>query len=101
MQIPIQVSAIQFIIRQGDYTLIKTSDREFIDSVALDELVDSLDPIQFFRANRQVIIAYSSCKGIRSLDFGKLEVQTEPSLAEPLVVSQKKARLFREWMARR
>jgi hypothetical protein len=101
MQVPVPVSSILYIIRQGDYTLIKTTDREFLETTPLDDLEASLDPAHFFRANRQVIIAYSTCKGIRSLDYGKLEVQTEPVMNEPLVVSQKKARAFREWMAKR
>ncbi len=101
MKLPIKVDSIRFISRQGDYTLIKTADREYIESISLDELESSLDPVLFFRANRQVIISYASCKGIRSLDYGKLEVQTDPPLGEPLVVSQKKARAFREWISKR
>ncbi len=101
MQVPVPVNTIHFITRQGDYTVIKTNEREFIESTPLDELEESLNPADFFRANRQVIIAFASCKGIRSLEYGKLEVQTEPPMSEPLVVSQKKARAFREWMASR
>lgn len=101
MQLPVPVAEIQYITRQGDYTRIKTMNREFVESTSLDDLEQSLDPTQFFRANRQVIIAFTSCKGIKSLEYGKLEVQTDPPLDEPLVVSQKKSRAFREWMAAR
>ncbi len=101
MQVPVPINTIQYITRQGDYTLIKTPDKEYIESTSLDDLEGALDPSRFFRANRQVIISFSSCKGFRSLEYGKLEVQTDPPLSEPLIVSQKKARAFREWMANR
>jgi hypothetical protein len=101
MQVPVPVNTIQYITRQGDYTLIKTPDKEYIESTSLDDLEGALDPSRFFRANRQVIISFSSCKGFRSLEYGKLEVQTDPPLSEPLIVSQKKARPFRDWMSKR
>jgi hypothetical protein len=100
VQVPVPVASIHFIEKQGDYSLIKTPGRDYVSTASLDEMENALDPDIFFRANRQIIIAFPSCRSIRSLDYGKLEVQTEPATGEPLVVSQKKAKAFREWMTR-
>lgn len=101
VQVPVAVNTIQYIQKKGEYSFIRTAERSFVSSSPLDELESVLDPSQFFRANRQVIIPFTTCKGIKSIGFGKLEVQTDPALDEPLVVSQKKARAFRDWMSNR
>lgn len=101
LQVPIAVKDIQFILKQGDYSIIKTGDRDYVTSASLDEMETQLDPVAFFRANRQVIVHFNSCKAIKKLDYGKLEVHTDPPMSELLVVSQKKNLAFRGWMANR
>jgi DNA-binding LytR/AlgR family response regulator len=100
-KVPVPVNTIQIIQKQGDYSLIKTPDREYVTSATLSELEELLSPVIFFRANRQVIIHFNSCKAIRSLDYGKMEIQTDINLNEPLIVSQKRSPALREWMATR
>lgn len=65
----------------------------------LAELEAELDPAQFFRANRQYLVAAFAVKSFRALIKGKLLVELEPTPREEVVVSQEMASKFRAWLA--
>lgn len=100
-QIPLDVFSIKLFAKTGEYVLIKTEERSYISTLSLDELELKLDPSVFFRANRQHIVNFSACKSIIPLEFGKLEIITEPKSDDAIVVSQKKQKRFKEWLANR
>ncbi len=65
----------------------------------LAELEAELDPGQFFRANRQYLVAALAVKSFRALVKGKLLVELEPTPRDEVVVSQEMASKFRAWLA--
>jgi hypothetical protein len=86
---------------QDGYCYLKTTTPEtFVTTYALDDLFGLLDEADFFRANRQMIIQRTACKSYSSLEHGKILVELEPPAKEPVVVSQKRARAFRDWIGR-
>lgn len=99
--IPIPVPDIACFYRDGDYNFLKTFEgTTHLVSQTLDEIESRLHSRHFFRANRQVIIQFRACTAYETLAYGKLEIKAQPALKEPIVVSQRKARQFREWMER-
>lgn len=63
----------------------------------LEELEDTLDPTQFFRANRQFIV---SREAIHEVDFyfnGRLSLKTQPLPTEKILVSKERVPVFRKW----
>jgi DNA-binding LytR/AlgR family response regulator len=66
----------------------------------LAELEASLDPAQFFRANRQVLLAARAVAGFAPAGKGRLRLQLRPVLAGELVVSQERAAAFKAWLER-
>ena len=65
----------------------------------LDEIMAQLDPEQFFRANRQFIIARTSVKDM-SVWFGnKLEINLVVSTPEKIIVSKARVSEFKTWFA--
>lgn len=82
------------------YCYLRTHAAEnYVTTYALDDLFDLLDEEQFFRANRQMIVNRRACRAYGSIEFGKINLELEPAFKEPVVVSQKKARAFRDWIA--
>lgn len=80
--------------------LVQPNGRWFPIPEPLDELIEQLDPAQFFRANRQFIVQASSLGTIHKHFNGKLKVDLLPAPAEPMMVSRERADAFRNWLNR-
>jgi two-component system LytT family response regulator len=65
----------------------------------LGDLEAELDPADFFRVNRQYLVAASAVAGFRPLTKSKLLVDLVPAPAGDVVVSQENATRFRRWLA--
>jgi hypothetical protein len=59
-----------------------------------------VDEQLFFRANRQTIINFNACSYFSYLEHGKLQVALQPGTDEPVIISQKRSPLFKEWVRR-
>lgn len=66
----------------------------------LAELETQLDPAQFFRANRQTMLAARAVAGFVAVGKGRLNLQLKPALAGDLLVSQERAAAFKAWLER-
>jgi DNA-binding LytR/AlgR family response regulator len=66
----------------------------------LAELEAQLDPAQFFRANRQMLVAARAVAGFAPAGKGRLKLQLRPGLAGDGFVSQERAGAFRAWLER-
>jgi DNA-binding LytR/AlgR family response regulator len=64
----------------------------------LDELIQLLDPIQFYRINRQMIVSIHAISKITLWFTGKLKLQLIPEFTEPVFVSREGATKFKAWM---
>jgi len=72
--------------------------RRYQVETALAELESELDPAQFFRANRQVLIGVHAVRRFAPAGKGRLRVEsTAPALGE-LIVSPERAAAFRAWL---
>lgn len=100
----------RFVTVQIDEVAYFVVDDKLVDVVVRDgrrlrvdrtlaELESELDPTQFFRVNRQYLVAAFAVKGFRTLGKGKLLVDLEPAPRDEVVVSQETASKFRAWLA--
>jgi len=72
--------------------------RRYQVETPLGDLQDELDPAQFFRANRQVLIAAHAVQRFAAAGKGRLRVEsTAPAIGE-LTVSPDRAAAFRAWL---
>ncbi len=91
---------IAYVFLEGSYTFMKTFKEEsFVTTYTLDELTKMFDTISFFRVNRQIIISRMSCKAYQNIENGKISVDLLPTNKSPVIVSQKRAKDFRKWIA--
>ena len=78
-----------------------TGEKYLIDYVTLEEIEDLLDPRQFYRANRQVIINIDAIHSVKPVDNSKLIVRLkEPNQKLEVDLSRLKSPEFKKWMDR-
>lgn len=65
----------------------------------LNQIMESLDPRNFFRTNRQIIVNIEAIQKVEPWFNGKLLVKTKPRHEEKITVVREKATLFRDlWL---
>jgi two-component system response regulator LytT len=95
----ITTTEIAFFFTDKSVNYLFTRDkRKFIIDYTLDEIERSLDPVYFFRANRQSILASAAVVAVHSWFNGKLKIEIKPDHEDHVVVSREKAGEFREWL---
>lgn len=97
--IPVSTQEISYFYTEDKVVFIKTkTNNRFIVDFTLDELDKLLDPVLFFRANRQFILNNHSVQEIHSWFNGKLKVGVNPKAEEEVIISREKASDFKAWM---
>jgi two-component system LytT family response regulator len=95
---PVQSSDIAcFFI---DATIVKArtfEDKTYNFENTLDELAGMLNPADFFRANRQFIIARSAIKDIDFWFNSRLSVNLKVSVPEKIIISKARVPEFKVW----
>jgi two-component system response regulator LytT len=75
---------------------LQTKDRVYPTGFTLEELEQSLDPKQFFRVNRQVIINLNFIKNIHTSPYYKVDLEFQPELE--ITVSRDRVKEFKDWL---
>lgn len=97
--IPIDISEIAFFYTEDKVSFIRTNaDLRYMVDYSLDELEELLDPMVFFRANRQFIVSPKSLDGIHHHFNGKLKINLKPLAGEDVFVSRERAADFKKWL---
>ena len=78
--------------------LVTKTRQKFVLDYTLDELEQELHPKQFFRANRQYILAHDSIAVVHPWFNGKVKADLTIPAEEDIVISRDKAPLFKEWL---
>jgi two-component system response regulator LytT len=75
-----------------------TGNRSYAINHSLDQLVDLLDPVKFFRINRQYIVAFSSIKDIIQYTSSRLRLKILNNEDKEIIVSREKVQDFKSWL---
>jgi two-component system, LytTR family, response regulator LytT len=95
----IEISDITFFEAEDKTVFLHCSDgQKYIVNHSLDELEYLLHPKQFFRANRQFIIALKSVQSMHAGYNGKLNVLLGTAPKQEVVVSRERAGALKEWL---
>lgn len=96
--VPVSVEQISyFYISDGVVKAVLQSSETFIFQQTLDELAELLNPRQFFRANRQYIIAHKAVVSVSLWFGGRMVLQLTPPTDEKVIISKARVPAFREW----
>lgn len=90
---------IGYFFHAGDFNFVRTTGNEdLLVSGTLDEIEQQLDGRLFFRVNRQMIVHRNTCKSYSHIEHGKLSLVLAPLFKDPVIISQLKAKKFRDWI---
>ena len=96
--VPVSVEQISyFYIDEGAVKAVTLSGETFLFQQTLDELAEQLNPRQFFRANRQYIVAHKAVTGVSLWFGGRMVLQLTPPTDEKVLISKARVPAFREW----
>ncbi|MCB0642993.1 MAG: LytTR family transcriptional regulator DNA-binding domain-containing protein, partial [Phaeodactylibacter sp.] len=86
--------------KDGLVRLYQTDGKKHVLDYTLDQLETLLDPQQFFRINRQLIIAIEAIRNIHLYFNSRLKLDLHPPLEEEAVVSRDRVPSFKAWLDR-
>lgn len=96
--VPVSVDQISyFYIDEGAVKAVTRSAETYDFQQTLDELAELLNPRQFFRANRQYIVAHKAVTGASLWFGGRMVLQLTPPTTEKVLISKARVPAFREW----
>ncbi len=97
--ISIKVEEIAFIATENSMAWITCLDgKKYTNNSSLDELYNSLDPMLFFRANRQYIISVKGIDEILRYGNNKLKIILSPNNSNAIIIGKNKAAEFKKWL---
>ncbi len=94
----IETHEIAYFYSLDKNTFLCTFDgQEYPVDFSLDRLESLLDPVHFFRINRQIFIQFQAIKKMHILSKSRIELEIAASIKK-MLVSTAKAHSFREWI---
>ena len=88
-----------FAIRHGQVFLTTRAGDEYAFDHSLDELESQVDPRQFFRANRQVLLARASVAELEPYYSGRMLLHLRPAPREDVIVSKPRVTALKSWVS--
>ena len=95
--LPVENIAL-FYSMQGITFAVTFEKREYPVNFSLENLKEQLNPEQFFKVNRQIIINIDSIKRVHSYFNGKLKLEIQPSHSADIVIGKDKTAAFKRWL---
>jgi DNA-binding LytR/AlgR family response regulator len=99
--ISVETADIAYFFAEGRICYFKTfANLKYIVDYTMDELESLLDPGQFFRANRAIIVSIKCIDQMHHYFNGKLKLELRPDPEREVLISREKAPDFKEWMGK-
>ena len=97
----IEVRDVAYFYTDERFSFFKThANQKFLVDYTLDELFDMLDPAQFFRINRGVIVTHGAVEAIQPYFGNRLALGLKPAFEKEALVSREKVSDFKVWMGK-
>jgi len=99
--IPVETAKIAWFYTANELVYAHTIDsRQYVLDFTMEQLEQQLDPVQFYRANRQFIINRSEITEVAFYFNGRLMVKIKPEPPESIIISKARVPEFKSWMNR-
>ena len=99
--IPLATSNIAYIyIEDKSVKTIALDEHVYYMSQTLDEIMNQLNPDDFFRANRQFIVSRKAIKDITVWFGNKLSLNLSVKVPEKIIISKAKVAEFKNWFSK-
>ncbi len=80
--------------------LVSHSGHKYVTDETLDQLEQSLDPMEFFRVNRTFIIGINSIKQMHTYSRSRIKINLLPECEKECIVSSEKCGSFKDWLGK-
>ncbi|MBQ0016359.1 MAG: response regulator transcription factor [Bacteroidales bacterium] len=98
---PLPVDNIAYLYLENKITTITTIDeKKYSIDKPLDSIAQQLNPVQFFRANRQFVIAHHAINTINYWLGSKLSITLSVPTPERIIISRARVADFKDWYTR-
>ncbi len=95
----IEVKDIAFFFSNSGITFVAMQSKgQYSLDQSLDNLMDELDPKQFFRVNRQYLVGLQAISNIHIFPKSRLKLELNPPVPEGVFVSLDKVVDFKKWV---
>lgn len=99
--LPISAADIQWFYTQNEVVHAAVAGgAQYIVDDTLEKLQVTLDPAQFFRANRQFMVNRAAIQEVGFYFNGRLLLKVQPTPKENILISKARVPEFKEWMNR-
>jgi two-component system LytT family response regulator len=97
--LPLEVEQVAYFVTRHELTnLVTHAGRHYVLDYTLEQLEGLLNPAQFFRANRQLLLHLSAVRSLHAYFNGKLKLDLSPEASNEVLVSRSKAGAFKAWL---
>jgi two-component system, LytTR family, response regulator len=97
----IETKEIAYFYSEEKMTFMVTKEGQLLPiDFSLDKLNSLLDPKEFFRISRQVLVSFSSIQTVHAFSKGKLKLDLAPKAKIDALVSSDRMTEFKNWLGR-
>ena len=96
--LPVNINDVQFFYSKNEIVHAYLQSIQYIIDGTLEKLEQQLNPLQFFRANRQFIVNRKALSEVHFYFNGRLFLKISPEPPEKILISKARAPEFKEWM---
>ena len=94
----IPIGDISLFFAEGrDVYLVTKNERKYILDYTLETLAGMLDPAQYFRLNRSIIVNIDAIKDVVVYSSSRLKITLHQAFDKEIVVSREKVQAFKDW----
>jgi DNA-binding LytR/AlgR family response regulator len=88
-----------FLVENSNVYAILQSGKRYLIDYTLEHLDQQLDPGQFFRINRSMIISYTSISGMIAYSKSRIKIELSPPYPKDVITSTDRSADFKSWLS--
>ncbi|HNR05943.1 MAG TPA: LytTR family DNA-binding domain-containing protein [Saprospiraceae bacterium] len=97
--IPLDASGIAYAFTEHKICFVRSGEGDlYVADQTLTELEERLDPVLFFRANRQYLVNRNFIVRFKSIEQSKILLELKPSARQEVIIGKQNAVGFRKWI---
>lgn len=90
--------ASYFYAEDGVLFLCTNNCKRFIIDYTVDKLIELLNPKEYFRINRKIIVKHNAIEKINTYFNSRLKLELKPQTQFDVVVARERVKGFKEWL---
>ena len=95
----IETDSVAYFFAEGKYAfMVDKKGEEHLIETTLEKLVNELNPIKFFRINRQFIVGIGAIEKMHTWTKSRIKIELNPPSKQEVIVSVERSPEFKKWL---